>query len=190
MFRGGVWVMVWCGVGALLLFGVYLFPRHIMGVNSVVLTKAMLNSGSIDVHDPYTLRFASRSGYDNVVKVLLQYGAAGLDDALWEASAENHHDIVTLLLGSGADVHAYKDKALRVAAEQAHMDAFNVLVQQGADDRILERCSPDLIDATAFDRETCPAPQYGKELGTYLMANGKICYANMCPTRVLVTPTD
>jgi len=56
--------------------------------------------------------------------------------ALWGASTRNHHEVVKILLGAGADVNkptATGSTPLRGAAFNGHCETMNVLIDHGAD---------------------------------------------------------
>ena len=81
------------------------------------------------------LRAASRYGYLEMVKYLVENGAdihARNDNALREASRYGHLDIVKYLVENGADIHALNDEALRMASYNGHLDIVKFLVNNGA----------------------------------------------------------
>jgi ankyrin repeat protein len=55
------------------------------------------------------------------------------DFALRMASYNGHIDIVKILLDHGADIHAYDNSALRWSAKNGHMNIVNMLLEKGAD---------------------------------------------------------
>jgi len=55
------------------------------------------------------------------------------DQALRLAAENGHTETVELLLDRGADVHAYDDQALRCAALNGHTDTVAMLLDRGAD---------------------------------------------------------
>ncbi|MCA1980083.1 MAG: ankyrin repeat domain-containing protein, partial [Calditerrivibrio sp.] len=78
----------------------------------------------------FAIRWASKNGYYEVVKLLLEYGAdvhAGNDFALIYAAGHGHYEVVKLLLEHGADVHSDDDSALQWAAERGHSHVVELL---------------------------------------------------------------
>ena len=54
------------------------------------------------------------------------------------AAAFGKLEIIHFLVEQGADVHVFKDKALRVSVKNGHLDVVRFLVEQGADVHIYE----------------------------------------------------
>jgi ankyrin repeat protein len=82
------------------------------------------------------LRWASRYGHVEIVKLLLSAGAdahAKNDYALQWASRYGLVEIVKLLLSAGADVHAGNDYALRWASGEGQAEVVKLLLTAGAD---------------------------------------------------------
>ena len=88
------------------------------------------------------LYWASESGYDKILKLLLDNGAninaqgGKFGNALQAASAEGHDRIVQMLLESGADVNArggIYGNALQAASVKGHNKILHMLYNAGAD---------------------------------------------------------
>ena len=83
-----------------------------------------------------SLFYGAEHGYDEIVKAALQQGAyihAWEDRALRLAAQDGHTETVKLLLDRGADIHAANDNALRYAAENGHTETVKLLLDRGAD---------------------------------------------------------
>ena len=97
----------------------------------VELCKFMIKTGSA-VNS--ALRFASRKGRLEVIKLLLEAGAdvnANNNLALG-ASRKGHLEVVKVLLEAGADVHAEDDYALRRASRNGNLEVVRCLLDAGA----------------------------------------------------------
>jgi ankyrin repeat protein len=100
--------------------------------------KKLINSGS-DVHlrTDYPLRLVCGRGHYNIVKYLLDIGAAGGPGmrtlAFAVACYNNHLDIAQLLLDNGSDLHSGNDCALRDACFNGNLEVVKFLVENGAD---------------------------------------------------------
>ncbi|KFY44986.1 hypothetical protein V494_01208 [Pseudogymnoascus sp. VKM F-4513 (FW-928)] len=85
-------------------------------------------------HD--ALYAASRGGYEEIAKLLIQNGAdANSNDILQAASLEGQISIVKLLLQNGADVNAQgvsHNTALQAAAVRGHEEICALLLEKGA----------------------------------------------------------
>jgi hypothetical protein len=62
-----------------------------------------------------------------------KYGQRIVDAALWHAACGGHLQAVELLLGSGADVHAFNDYTLQWASKNGRAAVVQLLIQHGAD---------------------------------------------------------
>lgn len=56
-----------------------------------------------------------------------------LEAAFVVAARDGHTEIMELLLEAGADIHAWKDVALRCASETGQVEAVRLLLSNGAD---------------------------------------------------------
>ena len=91
--------------------------------------KYLVKQGA-DIHanNNEALRLASKYGKYDVVKYLVENGAANNDKALRLASKYGHIHIVKYLVEQGAvDIHA-RDKALRLAGEYGHIHIVKYLL--------------------------------------------------------------
>jgi len=81
--------------------------------------------------DDWALRSASRYGYTEIVKLLLDAGAEAyqITWALQNASWYGHIEVVKMLLDAGANVHAYNNQALRWAENNEQIEVVNILKQ-------------------------------------------------------------
>ena len=119
----------------------YKAHRIILGPIRELWTKGTfkwLISCGANIHacDDYALRYASKKGHIEVVKLLLESGAdvhVDNDYALRHASENGHEEVVGALLESGADVHAEGDYALRWAAQNGYDEVVKILLELGAD---------------------------------------------------------
>ena len=97
-----------------------------------------LNKGA-DVHyvggfGP-ALQYASAAGHLDVVKILLGTGAdvhAGNGGALTWASRYGDIEVIEILLKAGADIHANNDSALSGVSAYGHSDIVQILLKAGA----------------------------------------------------------
>ena len=81
------------------------------------------------------LRWASRNGHTEIVKLLLEAGAdvhAKNDGPLRLASENGHTEVVKLLLDAGTNFHA-DNKALRWARRKGHTEVVKLLKAHIAD---------------------------------------------------------
>jgi hypothetical protein len=115
---------------------------HLHAVGLLLDAGANVNARFVvAVLEPYTFRydtlhFASRLGHADVVQLLIQRGAdvhADKDAALRVAAQCGHAAAVQLLIQHGADVHANDDSALREASDSGHTAVVQLLIQHGAD---------------------------------------------------------
>ncbi|KAF6801083.1 NACHT and ankyrin domain protein [Colletotrichum sojae] len=128
-------------------------------------------TGSINVGA--SLHIASRNGFPDIVRLLLQrgvdpnsqvhpekrhpYGFRGVFDqtSLQEASAEGHLEIVQLLLERGASVNQrnsddpYDTSAIDHASAGGHVDVVHLLLQHGADLELREESYQTLLESMA-----------------------------------------
>ena len=77
------------------------------------------------------LEAASSAGHADIVAFLIQRGADN-DSAMAHASASGNDNVVKLLIGLGADIHARNDGALRNASRFGHIAVVAVLLERGA----------------------------------------------------------
>ena len=86
------------------------------------------------VHELWTaLLYAAYSGHLAVTTLLLDSGAAELDDALNLSARGGHSRIAALVLDRGADVHFIFDLPLRDSARRGYLETVRLLLDRGAD---------------------------------------------------------
>lgn len=99
---------------------------------------------SIDSRDSLfrtPLSYAAESGHENIVKILLDYGADATDgnsiSPLARAARNGHESIVSLLLDRGVDFNHGRGKIMSIALEMAsdggHERVVRLLLRRGAD---------------------------------------------------------
>lgn len=104
----------------------------------VEVARFLLEKGA-NIHNyknTYLLQEASRAGYKDIVKLLVDFGAdinTRNCRALMEAIWQGHLDVVVCLVENGADFRSNEDWALRMASRNRHFQIRDYLVSQGAD---------------------------------------------------------
>ena len=113
----------------------------------IVLKKIQAGADvNFDAYAGSALECASRKGYINTVRLLLQSGACVNDGiALMKASSGGHIDVVKLLMDSGANVNCEPDlgrhgTALAAASSNGHVDIVKLLLAAGADVNLAAKC--------------------------------------------------
>ena len=82
------------------------------------------------------LEFGAKNRDLNLVRLSLEKGAnihAHKDYALRVASINGHLKVVKYLLEQGANIHAENDDSLRGASEKGHLEVVKYLIDKGAD---------------------------------------------------------
>jgi len=110
---------------------------NVHATNDAAQRQADLNrrAGIVRMLDADALREAAANGHAEMVNLLLAADAnvhANDDEALREAAARGHVEIVSLLLAAGANVHANDDEALRYAAARGHVEIVSLLLAADA----------------------------------------------------------
>ena len=101
--------------------------------------EALKNGADPTIKYNLAIRFASETGYVDIVEVLLQDGRADPtaenNEAINFASSNGHTKVVALLLQDGrADPAADKNAAIRSASKNGHVDVVKLLLQDGRAD--------------------------------------------------------
>ena len=103
------------------------------------IVQLLLENGvdpNVEVDHLIPIISASRDGYLDIVRLLLQYGAdVAVDDnyAIGMASQNGHLEVVRLLLENGADPTVRDNYALIWASYYNYVDVVRLLLQHGAD---------------------------------------------------------
>ncbi|KAJ7158283.1 ankyrin repeat-containing domain protein [Mycena crocata] len=95
----------------------------------------LLDNGIPSIDNDFPLVVASKHGHTDVVRLLLEHGAAVHaegDGALRRASEYGHLDVVQLLIEHGAAVHAEDNEALWKASGNGRFDVVQLLLEHGA----------------------------------------------------------
>ncbi|KAJ3820374.1 ankyrin repeat-containing domain protein [Lentinula raphanica] len=114
--------------------------------NNLVMDIFILNN-AIDIDSPSEyigtpLQTAAARGYNDIVELLLQYGAkvnvqsGYYDTAIQAAAFWGHADTIEILLQHGVDVNiqgGHHDTAIQAAAVGGHTETVRLLFQNGAD---------------------------------------------------------
>ncbi|KAL7937040.1 ankyrin repeat-containing domain protein [Trichoderma chlorosporum] len=110
----------------------------LLGLEQVVRELLLKKTNTAtDLHQ--SLYFASESGYEAIVRILLDNGADvnahGWGTALTAASGNGHKETVQILLDNGADVNIRGDigSPLKRASERNHKEIVQMLLDSGAD---------------------------------------------------------
>lgn len=107
--------------------------------DNLVIMRTLLYEANADLHarEDEALRTSVERGRTDAVSLLLDAGAnASVKNStpLRDASSLGYADIVRLLIQKGAaDVHQFKDDALRAAAAEGHVETTKELLDAGAD---------------------------------------------------------
>ena len=102
---------------------------------SYLAMKIMLNNdGSSKNINKQFLR-ASRKSYSDIVKLLIGLGADihAQNQAVIDASWQGSLSMVKLLIDSGADIHAQNNQAIIYASINDHLSIVELLIESGAD---------------------------------------------------------
>ena len=102
-----------------------------------ILEYLIQNGANIHVQNDYSLRWTSKNGHFEIVKLLLTPSVAvnihaNDDEALRYASEYGRLEVVKLLLTNSAYIHAQKDYALRNASANGHLEIIKYLLENGA----------------------------------------------------------
>ena len=125
-------------------------------VNKLYVPKKKIKE-FVHANNDLALRWASKHGHANVVKILLDAGAdvhADNDYALRWASNNGHAEIVKILLDAGADVHAVNDLALKWASKRGHANVVKILLDAGADKSVLNETAKAKFVNEAFEKKS------------------------------------
>lgn len=93
---------------------------------------------NVHANDDEALLQAIENDHIEVVQLLVEHGAniqaknSDNEDALQLAAKLDLSEILDYLLQNGADVHAYDDRALHLAANYCSFDAIRILIKFGA----------------------------------------------------------
>ena len=118
------------------------FPQKILNNMLIKMTESplgvmMILKKGADIHAEYdyALRWDSRYGHTEIVRLLLKNGAnvhTMIDYPLRFASRNGHTEVVKLLLENGADIHGNNDQALILASGNGHRETIRLLLENGA----------------------------------------------------------
>ncbi|KAK5046294.1 hypothetical protein LTR84_008437 [Exophiala bonariae] len=117
------------------------FSNHFPVVTQL-LNDEIIDVNEVDRRGCTALFWASQQGHENIVRTLLEHGAAidscsdSSGTALQIACQEGHTKIVQILIENGADVNASRDvygNALQAASGFGHEEVVQILLHHGAE---------------------------------------------------------
>ena len=143
-------------------------PLHLAAEFDRAAVAALLleHGAKVDVRDSRSntaLLIAAKSGYADVVEVLLRAGADPLaeeanyrDTAIYIAAMRGHLDVVKLIVSKGVDVNLRNSQTgetpLWVAAMESRVDVMEFLLSSGADPNIADSSGKTPIKASSDPR--------------------------------------
>jgi ankyrin repeat protein len=104
--------------------------------NDIELIKTLLGNKATRMNTSHALRTASKHGYTEMVKLLIENNADihdKNDSSLSLASINGHLEIVKILIQNNADVLAKNNYALRWASRNGHAEIVRLLIENNAD---------------------------------------------------------